>query len=234
MDVSVDHLLTQARDRVALQDYYGAAHLLEDLVSQGHAFADVHHLLGLCRSFLGQHAEALKEFDHALELNQRYLEAHIHRGIVLTELGRTEEAQQAFSQAAREGQATVGGFPRLVAARLANQHASLGEAYAEAGASGDAVAQLQRAVELGPTFHDLRYRLARQLLESGRALEAREHLERILEANPDFIDARAALGLAHYLAGDADAAKSHWDECLARRPGHARVSAYLSVLGRTL
>lgn len=233
MDVSVDHQLRQARDRFALQDYYGAAHLLEEIVGGGHAFADVHHLLGLCRSFLGQHSEALREFDRALTLNERYLEAHIHRGIVLSELGRSDEAEAAFLRAADEGHPTVAGYPRPVAARLANQHAALGEAYSEAGDGAQAVAQLRRAVELGPTFLDIRYRLARQLIETGHPLEAREELERIVEANPDFIDARAALGLAHYLSGDPDGARDHWHHCLERRPGHARVTAYLSVLGES-
>lgn len=233
MDMSVEHRLALARERFALQDYYGAAHLLEELIQGGHAYADVHHLLGLCHSFLGHHVDALRAFDRAIQLNDRYLEAHLHRGIVLSELGRTEEAEMSFRRAASEGQATIAGYPRHVAARLANLHATLGEAYAEAGDLSEAITQFRRAVELGPTFHDLRYRLSRLLLEAGSALEAREHLERILVGNPDFVDARAALGLAHYLAGDPDGARAEWKACLERKPGNARVAAYLSVLGRS-
>jgi tetratricopeptide (TPR) repeat protein len=231
IDVSIEHLLAQAVERFANQDYYGAVHLLDEIASGGHRFADVHHLLGLCHSFLGHHEQALREFDQALALNGRYIEAHIHRGIVLSEMGRAEDAEAAFRQAAREDQVTVAGFSRHVAARLANQHAALGEAYAEAGGRDDAVIQLRRAVELGPGFHDLRYRLARLLLEQGRSLEARDHLERIVEEKPDFVDARAALGLAHYLAGDPAGARALWRECLRRRPGHAQVTAYLSIAG---
>lgn len=230
MDVTVEHRLRQARDRFALQDYYGAAHLLEELIAAGHRYADAHHLLGLCRSFLGHVPEALAQFERALELNPRYLEAHIHRGIILSDLGRSAEAEAAFHRAAEEGQAEVEGLARPVASRLANLHAALGEAYAEAHQVGEAVNQLRRAVALGPDFHDLRYRLARLLIEQGQVLEAREHLERIVAANPDFIDAQATLGLAHYLAGDPDAARAEWRACLARRPGNARVTAYLSVL----
>jgi tetratricopeptide (TPR) repeat protein len=119
-----------------------------------------------------------------------------------------------------------------VASQLANQHAALGNAYAEAGALNDAVAQYSRAVELGPDFHDLRYRLARLLLEQGSSLEAREHLEKIVQANSEFVDARAALGLAHYMAGDPEAARQEWRAVLDRRPGHTRATAYLSLLGR--
>jgi hypothetical protein len=78
----------------------------------------------------------------------------------------------------------------------------------------------------------MRYRLARLLLESGNALEAREHLARIVSANPEFVDARAALGLARYLSGDPDGARGEWAMVLERRPGHARATAYLSMLGR--
>lgn len=232
MDVSVAHLLGQARERFANQDYYGAAHLLEEIVAAGRAFADVHHLLGLSRSLLGQHERAVDEFDRALALNPRYIEAHIHRGIALSELGRVEEAETAFRQAAAHDRSAGPGFSRHVAAQLANQHAALGDAYAEAGALAEAVAQYVRAVELGPDFHDLRYRLARLMLEKGNALDAREHLERIVAANPDFVDARAALGLALYLAGDPEGARQQWSGVLARRPGHTRAAAYLSMLGR--
>jgi tetratricopeptide (TPR) repeat protein len=232
MHVSVDHLLTQARERFGNQDYYGAAHLLEEIVAGGHAFADVHHLLGLCRSLLGQHERALAEFDQALALNPRYIEAHIHRGIILSELGLPAEAEAAFRSAARYDVPTATGFSRHVAARLANLHAAVADAYAEAGAMAEAVAEMERAVELGPAFHDIRYRLARLHLERGNALAAAEHLEQIVTDHPDFLDARAALGLARYLAGDPDGARTQWAEVLARRPDHARAAAYLALLGR--
>lgn len=232
MDISTEHLVTQARERFALQDYYGAAHLLQEIVESGKAFADVHHLLGLCRSLLGQHEQALAQFDQALALNPRYIEAHVHRGIVLSELGRIEEAEHAFRLAATHDRRTETGFSRHVASRLANQHAALGEAYVEAGALPEAIGQYARAVELGPDFHDVRYRLARLLIEKGNPLAAREHLERILAANPGFVDARAALGLAHYLAGEPDEARAQWAAVLVRRPGDTRASAYLSMLGK--
>ena len=37
-----ERLLARARERFAVQDYYGTVHLLEDIVSDGRAFADVH------------------------------------------------------------------------------------------------------------------------------------------------------------------------------------------------
>jgi len=68
-----DRLLTRARERFAVEDYYGTVHLLEDIVASGRAFADVHHLLGVALSLLGHRERAVQEFARALELNPRYL-----------------------------------------------------------------------------------------------------------------------------------------------------------------
>lgn len=232
MQVSADHLLAQARERFAVQDYYGAAHFLEEVLESGRSFADVHHLLGLCLALLGHRERALAQFEQALALNPRYIEANIHRGILLNELGRSDEAEAAFQAAVAHGEDRIEGLPRPVAARLANLHAELGEAYAEANALEPAIEQFRRAVGLGPAFHDLRYRLARLLLEAGRPLEAREELEGILADAPDFLDASASLGLAHYLSGDAAAAREVWARCQQRRPPDARVGAYLAMAQR--
>ena len=233
MAAQTERVLTRARERFAVQDYYGTVHLLEEIAAGGRAFADVHHLLGVSLSLLGQRDRALAEFARALELNPRYLEALIHQGLVLYEMGRDAEAEDSFRRAAASLSPASEGLAAPIAARLANQHAELAEAYAEAGALDRAVEQYERAQELGPGFVDLRYRMARLLLESGRSLEAREALEEVLRSRPNFVDASAALGLAHYLSGDALGARDIWKKCLQRRPENARVEAYLAMLSRT-
>lgn len=232
MAAQTDRALNRARERFAVEDYYGTVHLLEEIVATGRAFADVHHLLGVALSLLGQRERALEELGRALDLNPRYLEALIHRGLVLSELGREAEAEESFRRAAASVSPPADGLPAPVAARLANQHAELAEAYAEAGALDRAVEQYRRALELGPGFVDLRYRMARLLLEAGRFLEAREELEDVLRTRPNFVDATAVLGLAHFLSGDAIGARDIWRACLSRRPENVRVEAYMAMLGR--
>jgi len=232
MDTRPSQLLDQARERFAVDDYYGAIHLLEDLVSSGRAFADAHHLLGLCYYMVGQRERALTAVERALELNPRYLEALMHRGVVLSALGRADEAQEAFAAARGAGAGARAGIPAHHADKLANHHAALGDAYLDAGALSQAIEQYQAALRLGPTFQDLRYRLARLLLEAGRALEAREELEKVVAARPQSAEARAALGLACYLAGDVQSARDLWTALANERPADARVRAYLHMLER--
>lgn len=233
MDVSPERLVEQANERFQLQDYYGAIHLLEEVIATGRAFADAHHLLGLSYSLAGQPDKALAQLDRALALNPNYVEALIHRALVLNALGREEEATAVLRRARTIGGEVRAGFPAHVAAKLANQHAALGEAYVEAGGLSEAIAQYEAALALGPAFHDLRYRLGRLLLEAGRALDAHEQFRMIVRERPAYLDAAAMLGLACYLAGDGLAARAVWEELRARRPEDPRVEAYLAMLSRS-
>ena len=232
MQRTPDHLLEHAKERFELQDYYGAIHYLDELIESGQAFADGHHLLGLCYSLLGQSDRALGQFDRAIGLNPRYVEAHMHRAIVLNDLGRSEDADQALSEARRLVGKRCLGLPAHLAAKLANRHAELGEAYWEAGALERAIEQYQSAIALGPAFHDLRVRLGRLLLEAGRVLDAREQFETVVRERPDFGDATASLGLACYLSGDGLAARTVWEDHLHKKPSDRRVKSYLAMLER--
>src|SRR5258708_29857709 len=233
MDVSPEHLVEEASERFQLQDYYGAIHLLEEVIATGRAFADAHHLLGLSYSLAGQPDKALEQLDRALALNPKYIEALIHRALVLNELGREEEANAVLRRARQVSSERRAGFHGHVAAKLANQHAALGEAYIEAGGLNEAIAQYEAALALGPAFHDLRYKLGRLLLEAGRALDAHEQFQRIVRERPSFLDAAAMLGLACYLAGDGLGARAVWEELRTRRPEDPRVEAYLALLSRS-
>src|SRR5258708_9117717 len=88
MDVSPERLVEQARERFELQDYYGAIHLLEEVIASGRAFADAHHLLGLSYSLAGQAEQAREQLDRALALTPHYVEALTRRALPLHALAR--------------------------------------------------------------------------------------------------------------------------------------------------
>jgi tetratricopeptide (TPR) repeat protein len=232
MDISPTQLLERAKERFALNDYFGAIHLLEELTDRGRAYADAHHLLGLCYHLAGQSDRGLALLEEALRINPRYVEALVHRGVILGELGRIDEAEAAFAQARHMTVQGRDGIAAHHAGKLANHHAALGEAYAEAGALDQAIAQFRAALELGPSFQDLRLRLGKLLLEAGRTLEAREVLEEVARARPRSVEAKAALGLACYLAGDAGSARRVWTLMRDEHPGDPRGEVYLALLDR--
>src|SRR5512140_3633341 len=207
MDARPDRLVARAQELFDAGDVHGAVHVLTEVTAGGGGFADAHHLLGLAYSMLGRKDDALKELDRALELNPRYVDAHLNRAVLLNDLGRYEEAAAAFGKAQDLGKVDDTGFSAPMASRLANLHAELAEAYVEAGGVDEAIRQLERAAHLRPGFTDLRYRLARLLLDKGETARARAELEGILQERPS-LDARASLGMACYLQGDRAAARA--------------------------
>jgi tetratricopeptide (TPR) repeat protein len=232
MDDRPGRLLDQARERFELQDYHGAILFLEELIAAGRGFADAHHLLGVSYHLVGQAERALQALDEALSRNPEYVEALIHRGIILGEVGRADEAQASFDRAHAAGGREQEGLAAHHAAKLANLHAHLGEAYAQAGALDRSIEQYRQALRLGPRFHDLRYRLGRLLLDAGRSLEAREVLQEVVEGRPGFAEAKASLGLAAYLSGDPQSARTIWTEAADAHPRDPRSPAYLAMLAR--
>jgi tetratricopeptide (TPR) repeat protein len=232
MDANPAQLLDRAKERFELNDYYGAIHLLEELTERGRAYADAQHLLGLCYHLSGQPELALQRLEEAIRINPRYVEALVHRGVVLGELGRTAEAEAAFAQAREITVRGSHGITAHHAGKLANHHAALGEAYAEAGALDPAIAQYRTALMLGPAFQDLRLRMGRLLLEAGRTLEARETLGEVLQARPGSVEAKAAFGLACFLSGDAATAREVWLALQGEHPTDPRARVYLRLLER--
>lgn len=233
MDSDSD-LLTVARERFEARDYRGAALLLKSAIDAGQGYADAHHMLGLCFAMTEWRDEALASFDTAIKLNPRYVEAHLNRSIVLSDLGRAAEAEEALGKAHELGRADATGFPAIVANRLANMHAELGRAYREAGAADKAVAQFRDALALRPAFADLRLDLARTLIEVGALSDAVSELETILQGQPDWVEAMLLRGLAAYLAADYDGAKTVWERASRQHPDEPRLETYRSMLARKL
>ena len=233
MDAESD-LLTVARERFAGRDYRGAALLIASAIEAGRGYADAHHMLGLCYAMTEWREEALAAFDAAIKLNPRYVEAHLNRSIVLSDLGRAKEAEEALQRAHELGRPDSTGFPAVVANRLANMHAELGRAYREAGAMTQAIEQFRGALTIREGFADVRLELARALLEAGNASEARRELETILRARPEWIEPMLLRGLAAYLAGQLDEAKAIWEDASARHPEEPRLETYRSMLARKL
>lgn len=230
MKSDTDILIQRAREAFERRDYVAALADFRDVVKEHPHFADVRHQMGLCLSFLGQPEEALQQFDLALEANDTYVAAHLNRAITLNELGRYDEASDAFERAATCERQSGGRYPASVAARLANAHASVGELYMAASDPDQAAEEFRRGLELRPTFHDIRNRLGEALMQRGDLEAALEEFERTLEGNGRFLQARLNLGLVHYRNGRYDAAREAWQECRSQAPNSAQVRAYLQML----
>ncbi|MGD2215953.1 MAG: tetratricopeptide repeat protein [Gemmatimonadales bacterium] len=227
--MNTDQIIAKGKECLAQNDYVGAISALREAADREPGYADVRHLLGLALGLAGQPEAALEEFDRALALNPSYVEAHLNRAITLNDLGRYEEAREAFRLAWDSDHSAGRPFSRSVSARLSNLHMELGDLYADLGSYKEAVEQYQSATNLRPDFLDIRTKLARALMERGDLRGAVHELNGVLSENPEYVEARVALGLVYYRAGQYDSAAAEWRTCLRQVPDHPKARAFLNM-----
>jgi tetratricopeptide (TPR) repeat protein len=228
----IQQLIQRGKNSFEAREYGIALTDFQEVLRRNSRFADIHHLAGLCLSFLGHPDAALLAFNEAVKLNERYIEAHINRAITLNELGRFEEAQAAFANASEYETQSAGRFPAAVSARLANAHATVGDLYLAAGAAAEAAEQYRHALEIRSHFHDIRNRLAEALIHLGDLDGAAAELEAVLALNSRFLASRLNLGLVHFRQGDVASARREWEAAKEQQPTNPQVRAYLAMLDR--
>jgi tetratricopeptide (TPR) repeat protein len=227
---TIQQLAQRGKASYEKKDWAAALEDFQEVLRQNPRFADIHHLTGLCLSFLGHTDAALQEFTQAVTLNPRYVEAHINRAITLNELGRFDEAAEAFSHAADSENDNNAVFPAAVSAKLANAHLQVGDLYFEAGAPTQAAEQYRTALEMRPRFHDIRVKLSQALMQLGDLDAAARELQQVLNENPRVLAARLNLGLIYFRQGDVEGAAREWGEAHEQQPANPQVRAYMAML----
>jgi Tfp pilus assembly protein PilF len=201
--------------------------------------AEIHHDLGVEALRAGRAADALKEFDQALAVDDRFPEAHRGRGLVLDlGFGRTEEAERAYLRAlelrpeypeaqsdlgqlyARTGRLdqALGQFDAALADLSYREpwvaRCNKGLALHRMGRKAEGIAELKASLALAPRFCKGHRELGRIFLEENRLPEALEELStyaRVCEKTPD---AHLQLGMARMRNGDVAGAREALERCV--------------------
>lgn len=220
--------LDTGREAYERGDYIKAEELLSQALDGGaHGYADVHHILGVIYHSWGRFSKARAAFERALRINPSYTEAALNLAITYNDLGRYAEAKELFEQAQPPQPGTLDAFAR---GKIANLHAQVGEAYRSVGDLPSAIREYRKALELGPSFVDIRMRLAQCLAETDALPDAVAELERLVETRPEFVPAWLHLGLFLMRLEQHDKAEAAFKKCLDFEPEHPRAHAYLRML----
>jgi len=139
--------------------------------------------LGRTCALLGDHTEALAQFDGILQLRPGDAGVLIQLGLSHKALDEIDQAQQAFERAlAADPDSSVVRF-------------YLAEIEYNRGLNARAIELLHAALERNPRNHEAWHLLGFVLGDEGRAEEARAATRRALELNPDLARAEANLAL---------------------------------------
>jgi len=231
LDDALKQALTLGRVYYLKKDYARAEPYLAQVVEQHQSFADVYNMLGVVYHDQGHYERAQRAFEAALRINPGYTDAALNLAVLYNDTGKYQAARDTYRQALDHSGAVPGQLDRFVKGKLANMYADLGEVWLSAGLYPEAVREYQRALELCPTFVDIRAKLANAHRDSGERDLAIAEYEEIVRQNPGYLPARISLGLALQAAGRRDEAVLHWRAVLEVSPGNRSAEMYLKLAG---
>jgi tetratricopeptide (TPR) repeat protein len=186
-------------------------------------------MLGVICHSRGNFAQAEYHFERALAINPSYTEAALNLAVTYNDRGKYEAARQVYARIQGNPSGSLQQLDPFARGKIANMHAEVGQAYADAGLAREAVVEYEKAVALCPHFADLRTRLGtlfRELNDLGRA---REQYEAAVSARPGYVPARIQLGVTLLSLGESDAAADQWRKVLEIEPDNVRAKMYLRM-----
>jgi tetratricopeptide (TPR) repeat protein len=145
----------------------------------------------------GKLAEAIQEFEAALEVNPRLVTAHVNLIALFGQLNQPDKAEQHF-------RAAVELDPGWVEA-----YYNWGFFLAQHGRKTEAAELFRKAVEVNPDYPEARVQLGLLLDEIGRSGEASVHYQRALQVDPDNRQAHYFLGRSLLRSGQVKEAIQH-------------------------
>jgi tetratricopeptide (TPR) repeat protein len=229
MDERLKQLLILGREHYERGEFERAELALRQVLEKTDRYADVYNMMAVILHERGDFVAAEQYFERAVELNPNYTEALLNLAVTYNDLGKYEAARQVYSRI-RQDESGTGVLDPYARGKIANMHAGLAQAYADAGCLSDAIEQMKKAVDLCPTFADLQTRLGTLYRDAGNLALAREHYRAARDANPKYPVARVLLGVTLLSLGMADQAIIEWREALALDPENKSAKMYLRMV----
>jgi len=230
MDETLKHLLALGRSHYQRKEYARAQRYLSQVVEKTQSFADVYNMLGVIFHDQGEFAKARRSFEAALRLNPGYTEAALNLAVIYNDMGKYQEAKEVYTEALSRSNSETGVMDPFVQGKIANMYSDIGDVFASSGLWKEAIAEYRHALELCPTFVDIRMKLASALRDEGEKAEAVVELQRVVEQKPDYLAGRIALGVGLYAAERTADAIDCWESVLDANPGNSTAEMYLSLV----
>jgi len=193
-----------ASDYVILRDYADADKWFSEAVAANPNDADTWYLLGRTKFNENNFADSISNFEHALTLRPKYIEAENNIGLAWRELNDSEKAKMAFQTAIEwQGSAPVDAQPFL----------NLGTLLAEQNEFDRAIPPLEKAVGLAPENPTVHETLGKAYMGLQNLPKAQSELERAIALSPDTSSLHFKLGQIYRKQGLRQRAEHEFEIC---------------------
>ncbi len=193
-----------ASDYVLLHDYLDADKWFSAVTVENPNDADAWYLLGRTKYNEELYNEAIPNFEHALLLRPKYIEAENNLGLSLRELNKLDQAKAAFEAAIDwQSSSPVDAQPYL----------NLGTLLTEQGDLEKAIPNLLKAVTLSPNNPKTHEELANAYKAQNNLSNAQSELERAVALAPDISALHYKLAEIYRKQGFKELARHEFEIC---------------------
>lgn len=225
----IQELIETGKKYFEQKDYAHAESYLRKALRANAGFADIHNMLGVICHVEGKFEEAIRSFQSALKINPHYTEALLNLAVLYNDLGRYPEAKKLYTQLHKKSDGKLHDIEPVLKGKLSNMHADLGDMYRGLGLYKQAVAEYQKALDLNPSYADIRTKLGVALREEGKLAESVRELKKVAKEEPNYILAKIQLGITCYSMRKPSDAKKEWEAVLKQDPKNESAKIYLKL-----
>jgi tetratricopeptide (TPR) repeat protein len=197
---------------------------------------------------LGNHRQAISDYDRAIEINPQYAEAYNNRGAAYGKLSDQRQAISDFDRAIKinpeyaaaynnrgfaygnlgNHRQAISDFDRAIKINpeLALTYINRGVAYGILGNNRQAISDYDRAVEINPGYAEAYNNRGIAYGELGNLNQAISDYGRAVEINPEYAEAYNNRGIAYSELANYRQAISDYDRAIEINPEYAR--AYIN------
>ncbi|NQU23251.1 MAG: tetratricopeptide repeat protein [Candidatus Nealsonbacteria bacterium] len=161
-----------------------------------------HFRLGLLLAAEGEFDRAAGQFEAAIDMDPRYVDAYVKLGSMFEETDRQEEAERQYRRAI------------AIRGDAASPHCYLANLLKKKGAVDEAIEQYQAALAVDPQHAQAHVNLGAVLADRGQIHDAIEHYAAAVQADPVMVDARLNLAMAHEALGNLSEAIAELEAAL--------------------
>lgn len=224
-----DKTYTEAMRLFNIHDYRGAIKKFEEILKKKTASTSIHYNLskvfisqshrnlGIILFAMGKYAEALYEFNMALQYNKAFNELYYFIGVCQNNLGDFKSAIESFNN-------VIEVDPSNLPARL-----KLGIALHNYRMWDTAEDLYKSILKIHPNYADIHYNLGLSYLGRGKIDEAIESFKSAIKINPNYLQPRIKLIVVQIYKGELENAIEELTLLSEKYPNFADIFYYLGI-----
>ena len=187
-------------------DIQSALNSAKDLIKNSPNEEILFNIIGACYGSLGNHNEAVKNYEKAIIIKPDYAKAHFNLGGTFQDIGQLSSSVKSYEKAI------------FIEPTYAEAHNNLGNVLRELGQLNSAISYYEKALAINPIYIEAHYSLGSIYEELGQLNSAVKCYKEVLVIKPKFSKMHNNLGVILQNLGQLNDAASYLEKAVTLKP----------------